>query len=164
MTTPQAPSPVEIAFAEGRLDDAEALLREALRADPGDATYLTSSQGMQVFVPAGDQILSDLEVAPNPFSPNGDGVNDEISFRFKVFKVNTGRAVEVTIHTVGGRKIAGLLEQRPSASGEYEITWDGRDEDGVHAAPGIYIARIRVDVDSEEAEDAAIHRPVYVVY
>jgi len=134
------------------------------RADPGDATYLTSSQGMQVFVPAGDRILSHVEIAPNPFSPNGDGVNDEISFRFRVFKVNTERAVEVTIHALGGRKIAGLLEQRPSASGEYEIAWDGRDEDGGHVAPGIYIARIRVDVDSEEAKDAAIHRPVYVVY
>ena len=134
------------------------------RADPGDATYLTSSQGMQVFVPVEHRILSDVEIAPNPFSPNGDGINDRVVFRFSVFKVNAEKAVYVTIYALDGRKIADMSERRETASGRYEIEWSGQDENRERVSPGIYMARIRVDADSESAEERVVHHPVYVVH
>jgi len=134
------------------------------RVDPGDATVSATGEHMIVDIPIVNRILGDTRLHPNPFTPNGDGLNEEIIFEFSVFKVNTERPVKVTIYDLGGRKIRELSESRTRASGRYSIRWSGADAEGSTVPPGIYLGRITVEVDAETAENETITRPVYVVY
>lgn len=131
------------------------------RVDPGDATEkLPSGRGLTVFVSIGKRVIGDVEIAPNPFTPNGDGTNDEVVFAFSAFKVNVPRTVEVVICDPAGRRVKTLSERRASAAGRYVLRWDGKDESGDLVPPGLYLAHIRVGADSDLAES----RVVYVVY
>jgi hypothetical protein len=40
-----------------------------------------------------------------------------------------------------GRRLRTLLDE-PRAANEYAVAWDGRDEGGAIAAPGLYFARL----------------------
>ena len=134
------------------------------RVDAGDATFLTPSKGTVVGVPAGDRIVGNLVVLPNPFTPNADGTNDQARFEFTVFKVNTAKAVEVIIYDLAGRQVRKLMEERPSAAGLYTMEWDGKDEDGKVVTPGIYVGQISLDTDEVSVEDSIVSQPVYVAY
>jgi flagellar hook assembly protein FlgD len=105
-------------------------------------------------------------VEPTIFSPNGDGINDGVSFRFKVVKVGDASPVEVLIHDLGGRLIRRLVEQRGVSTGMYGLSWDGRDERGAIVPPGVYMARLRVDTDTEGAaiKDEEILRTIALAY
>ena len=134
------------------------------RADSGDATYLTSGQGTTVLTPVTDRILDAVELVPNPFTPNGDGIHDEVEIRFVVLKVTADTPVEVQIHTLFGRLLRTLQEGRTSASGAYRIAWDGRDESGTLVPPGLYLCCVRVDPDDRSAEQRMVCRVVSCVY
>ncbi len=111
-------------------------------------------------------LLQDVVVEPTIFSPNGDGINDGVSFRFKVVKVGDASPVEVLIHDLGGRLIRRLVEQRGVSTGTYGLSWDGRDERGAIVPPGVYMARLRVDTDTEGAaiKDEEILRTIALAY
>ena len=134
------------------------------RVDAGDATYLTPSKGTVVSVPVEDRIVGDLSVTPNPFTPNEDGANDDVRFEFTILKVNTSKAVEVTICDLAGRRMRTLTEERSNAAGTYSIVWDGKDEDGHVVTPGIYLGQVSLETDEISAEDSMVSHPVYVAY
>jgi len=134
------------------------------RVDDGDATLARPGLGTTVFVRMSEKIVDEVAVEPNPFTPNGDGVNDLVTFHFSVFKVNTDKPAEVRIYDLNGREIRRLLERRPRASGRYAISWSGDDETGRTVSPGLYLARISVDVDEESVEHRAVSRVVGVAY
>ena len=50
-----------------------------------DAT--ASGEGLTVLTPVAGGLVGDLEVLGNPFTPNGDGINDVVKFVFPVFKM-----------------------------------------------------------------------------
>lgn len=54
-----------------------------------------------------------------------------------------GRA-ELAIYGIDGRRIK-VLAQGERAAGEYRLSWDGTDERGRAAAPGVYYARLSAD-------------------
>ncbi len=133
------------------------------RVDAGDVTDELPGQGLSVSVPMDDRIIGDVEIAPNPFTPNGDGVHDEMGFRFSVFKLSSPRKVEVVIRTLHGKRVRSLTEQRGNAAGNYLFLWDGRDDAGNRVPPGIYSAALHVNADSESAPTQAPYM-VSVVY
>jgi len=150
---------------EFRLSAANASVQDSWqRADYGDASLAAESQTNIVSLPINRRIVGDLEIAPNPFTPNGDGINDEIAFAFSVYKVNTEKPVSVTIYDLEGRKVQELEERRDRASGPYRILWDGADDEGERVPPGLYIARIGVDTDFESSESKFVLRTVGVAY
>ncbi|MGQ0723368.1 MAG: S8 family serine peptidase [Candidatus Eiseniibacteriota bacterium] len=57
------------------------------------------------------------------------------------FAVPEQAAVEISVHDVTGRKVRTLLA-RTVSSGEYRVSWDGRDDSGRPAAAGVYFARL----------------------
>ena len=82
---------------------------------------------------------------PNPFSPDGDGVEDATLIRFQIPRGVW--SVSVRIFDVRGRAIRTLATCAPSTgSGEY--IWDGRDQERMTARIGIYVVYL-------EATDAA---------
>ena len=136
------------------------------KVDEGDATSLVDNQTMHVEIPIDSRIIRDVEIHPNPFTPNGDGINDEVTFSFSVFKIFGQKTVEVAIYDVSGRRVRELEETREVGSGRYEMVWDGRDEGGRMVRPGMYVIRIHVGVDvpGENADHYTRIRSVGVVY
>jgi hypothetical protein len=50
--------------------------------------------------------------------------------------------VEITVYDASGRRVRGLVsETRPA--GESSVRWDGRDQAGARALPGLYFVRLR---------------------
>jgi len=105
-------------------------------------------------------------VLPSAFTPNGDGINDEVRFIFKVVKVGDDSPVEIDIYDLGGRRLRHMVEQRALSTGEYEMRWDGRDDAGQIVPPGIYYARLGIDTDVEGADIAGelVLRTISVAY
>ena len=137
------------------------------RVDPGEAVAeVVSNTTTLVGNVASGPLVQSVSVEPTAFTPNGDGINDEASFRFTVVKVGDDSPVEVHIYDLQGRLIRRLVEQRALSTGSYGIAWDGRDEQGVAAPPGVYLARLRVDTDTEGSQigNAEIFRTIAVAY
>ncbi len=85
-----------------------------------------------------------LTVAPNPFSPNGDGRFDVVRFRYELAKLSVPRAVSLRIFNLTGRPLRHIeLQQK---SGTHIVEWDGKDDDDERVPPGLYL--FQVDVDS----------------
>jgi hypothetical protein len=70
-------------------------------------------------------------MSPNPFRRS-------TSVRYVV---REPAAVRVDVHDVRGRLVRTLVHRVVSA-GEFRVTWDGRDEAGRRATPGIYLLRL----------------------
>ena len=137
------------------------------RVDPGEAVAeVVSNTTTLVGKVASGPLVQAVEVEPAVFTPNGDGINDEASFRFTVVKVGDDSPVEVLIYDLQGRLVRRLVEQRALSTGSYGIAWDGRDGQGVAAPPGVYLARLRVDTDTEGSQigNAEIFRTIAVAY
>lgn len=61
-----------------------------------------------------------------------------------VFGLARPGPVELSIYGVDGRRVK-LLAQGVREAGEYRLPWDGTDERGRAAAPGVYYARLKAD-------------------
>ena len=99
-------------------------------------------------------------------TPNGDGVNDEVGFHFQVVKVDGASPVEV-FDPRHARAASASLSR--ASSGEHGGLRDGvgrSDEQGAVVPPGVYLARVRVDTDTEGARigRAEIFRTIAVAY
>ena len=100
-------------------------------------------------------ILLGVQAQPRVITPNGDGVNDEAVVEFVLAKVAEARVTIAVYDAFGGwirtlhdRRIsAGVYPTWPGAPG----FWDGTDGDGETVPPGIYLVRVKVDTDAEEA-------------
>ena len=134
------------------------------RVDPGDATDLVDSQTTTVLALEGNQVIRGLEKGTRLFSPNGDGINDEVSFNFNVTRISSVQTVTLTVFDLRGFVVEKLIEERADPRGRYTMTWNGRDASGKVTPPGTYIARIDADADSESASGTTAHRLIHVAY
>ncbi|HUI28908.1 MAG TPA: lamin tail domain-containing protein [Candidatus Acidoferrales bacterium] len=102
----------------------------------------TPGKKNSIFMDAGNIAGSgSISVAPNPFSPDGDGVNDFtfINYSFQSSSVK----VRVRIFDSIGRLIATPVDNTilPSSG---KIVWDGRDNSGKIVRFGLYILFVEV--------------------
>lgn len=97
-----------------------------------------------------DKLIVDLQVSPNPFSPNGDGLNDKTQISFFLANLTTERTLKIQIFDLTGRLVKTIYEG-PSKAFAYissnSFTWDGRDDSGRILRPGVYLLRVSVDAD-----------------
>ena len=101
------------------------------------------------------------------FSPNGDGHHDAAPFAFRV-----EHADDVTVDIVNdaGERVRRLATSVPACPAvPVRLRWDGRDDDGVRAADGIYRLRVAlrrsgrsVVVPRGTHVDTAAPRPVVI--
>jgi len=117
--------------------------------DPGDASLDVTSNELTVFVPITDRLIDNLDIVPRVISPNGDGVNDEMSIGFSVLQVDKAQPIIVTVHDLAGRVVRQLRDQ-PGVGGDYHITWDGRNGAGALVQPGMYLCRVKLEASREE--------------
>jgi hypothetical protein len=73
---------------------------------------------------------------PNPFNPS-------TTIRYAV-PISVGDEVPVIIEifNIAGQRIRTLVNEA-QPPGEFSVTWDGRDDDGVQSGSGVFIYRIR---------------------
>jgi len=85
--------------------------------------------------------ITDLKVSPNPFSPNGDGIDDVLNIHFRL----SGDAV-LTITVVDSRNnvVKTLANEQSFTQGEHNLTWDGKTDNGATAPTGSYGVRIAI--------------------
>ena len=119
------------------------------RVDAGDATTLVEGGGMTVQGPADGSLIGEIEVVPNPFTPNGDGINDVAEFAFPVFKIQGQKVMLLEVYSLSGRLLRRLEKPAAHAAGLQRLVWDGRDDSGQLAPPGLYICRVGMEVDAE---------------
>jgi hypothetical protein len=96
-----------------------------------------------------DRTLSGVSVQPPAFSPNGDGIDDTITFSYQLAK-----QAYVTVEVVQNGRVLALVFQGTSDPGPYSVTWDGRTATGV-VAPGHYEVRVTVVDDLAEGSQSA---------
>ncbi len=137
--------------------------------DPGNVTFLGAGDegafsGTTVLSPSvliEGQLLDQVEAAPNPFTPNGDGINDEAIIHYNLLSLSTSRPVEVALYDLSGRRVR-ILFAGEEANGRYtDKVWDGRDDQGQAVPPGLYVARIFVSGDSGDAEQSRVVAVAY---
>ena len=121
--------------------------------EPGNATFRYSGDVLSVRTKVGGDLLVFVDPSPNPFTPNGDGINDEVSLSFKVREVAVQRSIRVEIYDLEGRLIHTLADG-VATTGAYSHTWNGRDRGGERVPPGIYIYRIELETDEGGEEKA----------
>lgn len=122
------------------------------RVDPGDASPAVASNSTTLVGPFhSDALIEEVEVEPPVFTPNGDGINEEAVFRFRVVRIGDNSPVQVRLYDLGGRLVRALSEQRSLSAGAYAIAWDGRDGEDRLAPPGVYYARLSIDTEVEGA-------------
>lgn len=133
------------------------------QADGGEATTLVDGRGLNVLAPFAEDLVRQVEVRPPVFSPNGDGVNDEVSFVFSVFKVAVEKSTFAEIFDLTGRRVRRLEAVAVVPIGERTLSWDGRDDEGRRVPPGLYVARFGLDVDASN-RSGSVTRTVAVAY
>lgn len=136
---------------EARVWDSQSLEEVPQGVVAGDASGQFESNRVTVATAAGRQ--STLQVRPLPAvaTPNGDGVNEEAGVEYEVLEVTGQAAVEVVVFDLAGRPLR-TVESAARGAGRYRSSWNGRDEGGRLAAPGVYLCRVSVQTDEGREE------------
>lgn len=75
------------------------------------------------------------------FSPNNDGGQDTVTGIYTLSELAT---VSVEMQDAANRVVRTLLREQKQDSGQYFVTWDGRDEMGQVVTDGVYRLIVRV--------------------
>ena len=148
----------QFAFSTRLFSPQEAISLDAeenAASDPATgARYSWSVRALDAFGPILDQVRTN----PPVFTPNGDHINDHTVVEFVLSRVSVPQKIDVDIFDLGGRLVrqlnTGLLGGgqyvRPPAGGDPALSpgfWDGRDDDGTLVVPGLYLVRVRAQLD-----------------
>ena len=116
---------------------------------------------LSVRVPLGGQsLLHRVAVEPNPFTPNGDGVNDQTTISYDLLYLIEEVPVALRVYDLAGRQVA-LLPERMSPNGRHLAHWDGRDENGDLLPPGLYLIQVEADTDGGTERRSSMVAVVY---
>jgi len=104
--------------------------RWGLRILQGSAITGISVKDIKIITPRDFMLYQNY---PNPFNPSTN-----IRFNLPV-KSN----ITLNIYDVLGNKVATLINDRVYRKGSYQVTWDGRNSNGIKVASGAYIYRLK---------------------
>ncbi len=79
-------------------------------------------------------VLTDLDVAPEVFSPNGDGSLDQAVVSYRVLEPAN---LEFQLVDAGGSTVR-TFSRSHAVPGEFSFVWDGRSDAGLRVADGRY--------------------------
>ncbi len=129
-------------------DEAADLLQQASQG--GNAADQLPTDGVEVTVAGSQSTLELRTVGPNPFTPNGDGINDQAEFHFDLFLVTGQTPVGVSLYDLGGKRVRRI--ETGALAGAQALQWDGRDDEGNRVPPGLYVFFVSSGTDADGAE------------
>ena len=130
---------------EGRVFDSR-LGQAHQRVMPGDAKERFHDDEIAVRIDLSAPLIAFVHTSPDPFSPNGDGINDEVTVFYAVSKVTQPISVEIVLYDLSGTRVRkGYAGE--GGIGPYTWRWDGRDDRGELLPPGVYVYRISIYPD-----------------
>ncbi len=92
-----------------------------------------------------------MKLSPNPFSPDGDGFDDELDIEYQI---PLGSNLTLKIYDVKGRIIRTLSNDQPQVSGK--TVWDGKNDEGEIVRTGIYVLFVQITGENHQSQKAAI--------
>jgi hypothetical protein len=129
-------------------------VRQAVTA--GNADPLVDSNTLSVELAViRPQTINAMRLQPAAFTPNGDGINDELQIEFDLLNLVGAVSVTVDLYDLSGRKL-GRVFDGVAASGRVVAVLVGRDGSGQQLAPGLYIMRLAIDADHGLATAARV--------
>jgi len=103
-------------------------------------------------------LIGDLRISSAIFTPNGDGINDQLEVDFVAFKVDVAQPT-LEVYDLSGHLITRLFSSTGDA--QQSFTWSGGRADGQRVDPGIYL--LRLDLGADSGDDTAL-RTIAVAY
>ena len=132
------------------------------RGAAGEVTSLTPGTGLVIGALGAAELVSDVVVEPNPFTPNGDGINEVTTVDFSLFRVYEPRPVTVRIFTLAGHEVRRI--EQSLLGGRRSVQWDGRDAQGALVPPGLYIVQVHAQADQQGLSGTRRSRLVALAY
>ena len=129
------------------------------RVDPGDATDQIESNTNIVSLPVSQALLANMSLSSKAITPNGDGINDELTLAIALVNVLTPRPLRLRLYDLTGRLVYDRSED--SRAGQRELVWDGRDSRGGRVAPGLYMLEVLVEGDAGDEKAQALISVAY---
>ena len=113
---------------------------------PGNATFRFSGNTLSVTTPLVGDLLVNVDVSPNPFTPNGDGINEAVTIAYGLRDVTENRVATLQVLDLAGMPIT-ELPPIIGSSGQFHFEWNGHDGSGVLVPPGTYVYRLALKVE-----------------
>ena len=137
----------------------DVLPQPVVGADVGEAL---STNSLRVLGTTGQAtaFIQNLTFSAAVFTPNGDGINDELHVAYSLFRLPEPVPVVLEVYSLDGRRVA-LVEAGLQNAGPQSLHWDGRDETGQWLPPGLYLTAL--NLRSEFAADPQL-RPLGIAY
>ena len=137
----------------------DVLPQPVVGADVGAAL---STNSLRVLGTTGQttDFIQNLTFSAAVFTPNGDGINDDLRVAYSLFRLPETVPVVLEVYSLDGRRVA-LVEAGLQSAGPQSLQWDGRDESGRRLPPGLYL--VALDLRSEFAADPQL-RPLGIAY
>lgn len=114
---------------------------------PGDATPEAQTDRLSIQGKLRKELVLELQANPPVFSPNGDGINDELQVSYILLRALSQVPINVTLYDLSGRVIR-RLQNSGALNGPQRLVWDGRNESGNTASPGLYLLQLSIDTDT----------------
>ena len=125
----------------------------------GDAAAEVADNTLVVSARIDDELFTGVVFSSAVITPNGDGINDQITLDYILLKATHEVEVEVVVYDLSGQPVHRLYKAR-DRSGPNQVSWDGHDDAGV-VPPGMYLLRLKAVTDAGIATQM---RSIAVVY
>ena len=113
----------------------------------GDATPEAQADRLSIQGALRQELVLELQAAPPVFSPNGDGVNDQLQVSYILLRALSQVPADLIVYDLAGRPVRNL-QKSGALNGPQQVTWDGLDESGATVPPGLYILRLSIETDT----------------
>jgi len=137
----------------------DVLPQPVVGADVGEALSTNSLRVLGITEQT-TAFIQNLTFSSAVFTPNGDGINDELRIAYSLFRLPEPVPVVLEVYSLDGRRLA-LVEAGLQNAGPQSLRWDGRDQTGQWLPPGLYLTAL--NLRSEFAADPQL-RPLGIAY
>ena len=138
----------------GRVYDTAHPMEVRQRVTAGDADPLVEGNTLRVSPEVvGTRSIRALEVSA--FTPNADGINDQLKVEYDLVNLAGGVPVALEVFNLAGVRVADIAVDA-GVSGRFSAIWDGRDDQARLLSPGLYLLRLEVEADEETDIEVAV--------